>query len=67
MLRTTVIDTGQGIPLEKRDKLFRLFESIDDQQSNLITTSGIGLGLAICNQLTQKLGGELTLPVLDDK
>ena len=49
MLRTTVIDTGCGIPLEKRDKLFRLFESIEDQKSTLITTSGIGLGLAICN------------------
>ena len=58
-VKTIVTDTGEGITKEKKDKLFKLFALLNNMQSNTISTSGIGLGLTICRQLVEKLGGEI--------
>ncbi len=48
-----VSDSGPGIALEERDRIFRPFWSRNG--------SGTGLGLAIASELAQALGGELRL------
>jgi PAS domain S-box-containing protein len=45
-LRVSVADTGQGIPAERRDRLFQRFSQVDGSVSRL--HGGTGLGLAIC-------------------
>jgi signal transduction histidine kinase len=50
----TVADTGPGIPLEERERVFRPFFTGDGSR-------GTGLGLAIARELAQALGGELRL------
>jgi two-component system phosphate regulon sensor histidine kinase PhoR len=55
----TVQDTGIGIPLEHRERVFERFYRVDPNRSR--QTGGTGLGLAIVKQLTQVLRGELRL------
>ena len=49
----TVADDGAGIHPELRERLFQPFSGG--------THSGSGLGLAICHEITQALGGSVTL------
>ncbi len=58
-IRFDIADTGIGIPKDKQAKIFESFT-----QANGDTTrkyGGTGLGLTITKQLTELLGGELTL------
>ena len=48
-----VADTGEGIPLEQQHKIFSRFVQLNDW------TQGVGLGLAICKGLVQKMGGHI--------
>ena len=48
-------DTGTGIPVEAREKLFKPFAEIRD------LTQGNGLGLPTCSLIAYKLNGTLTL------
>lgn len=50
-----VTDTGCGIPLEKRNKIFNRFEKLDEFQK------GFGLGLAISQQIAKRVGGDIYL------
>ena len=50
-----VTDTGDGIPEEKRENLFKPFVEIKD------LTQGDGLGLPICKQMALKMNGDLSL------
>ena len=49
----SVVDTGPGITLEERERIFRPFWSRDGR--------GTGLGLAIASELAQALGGRIDL------
>jgi two-component system OmpR family sensor kinase len=49
----SVADTGPGITVEERERIFRPFWSRDGR--------GTGLGLAIANELAQALGGRIEL------
>ncbi len=53
-----IVDTGRGIPEEKREIVFRPFERIEDPTSPV---PGTGLGLTITKLLCEMLGGELSL------
>jgi heavy metal sensor kinase len=58
-----VIDAGQGIPAEARERIFERFVRLDaararNQQSS---TSGAGLGLAIARRIAEVHGGHLDL------
>ena len=59
MLRLTVSDTGIGIANSVREKIFKPFQQADDSVMNRF--GGTGLGLAICRQLTEQVGGTVTV------
>ena len=55
-LRFEVIDTGSGIPSEKRSVLFEDFSQIYESGAQ---RGGAGLGLAICKRLVTQMEGEI--------
>ena len=55
MMWFTVEDTGCGIPEDKISTIFDRFMKVDEFKQ------GLGLGLAYCHEIAEKLGGELKL------
>ena len=57
MLEITVADTGRGI---KESELEIIFDRFAQSESYLRrTVSGVGLGLVICRQIIQSMGGKI--------
>ena len=56
-LLLSVKDTGIGIPVNRQQNLFKAFSRIDAPASG--ANIGYGLGLAICKQLVDTMGGEI--------
>ena len=54
-----VSDTGPGIPLDRQVKIFERFQQIDPARTN--PERGVGLGLAICQQLAELMGTSIKL------
>jgi two-component system, sensor histidine kinase len=54
-----VADTGIGIAQDKQDKLFESFQQADSSMSRKF--GGSGLGLVISKQLTELMGGTITM------
>jgi PAS domain S-box-containing protein len=54
-----VSDTGHGIPVEAQSYIFDPFRQVDDSVTR--EHAGSGLGLSIVKQLTNLMGGEITL------
>jgi two-component system sensor histidine kinase EvgS len=59
MLDLTVSDSGIGISAEDQRRLFEPFAQVDNH--SLQARAGAGLGLVICRNLCQMMGGSLTL------
>ena len=53
----SVKDTGIGIPPEKMNRLFKAFSQVDSSVTRQY--GGTGLGLVICKQLTEQMGGQM--------
>ena len=53
-----VIDTGVGVALEDRTKLFNAFEQVGDHKKQ---SEGTGLGLSISQQIVQLMGSQIQL------
>jgi two-component system osmolarity sensor histidine kinase EnvZ len=58
-LTVTVDDDGPGIPLEKREDVFKPFLRLDDARNQ--DEGGTGLGLAIARDIARSHGGDITL------
>ncbi|MCK5000841.1 MAG: response regulator, partial [Anaerohalosphaera sp.] len=58
-IRFDVEDTGPGIPSESQKEIFDSFKQVDNSTSRKY--EGTGLGLAVTKQLTELLGGELSV------
>ena len=59
ILKFSIEDSGIGIPETKREKLFKPFTQVDDTSSRKY--GGTGLGLVICKNLVEILGGQISL------
>jgi len=55
MLEFAIIDSGIGIPADEHDRLFEPFSQVDASTTRRF--GGTGLGLVICRQLCEMLGG----------
>ncbi len=55
-LRIDFVDNGGGIPPESQAVIFEKFSRLSDQAA----AGGAGLGLAICREIMDKLGGTVT-------
>src|SRR5205807_2470816 len=53
----TVRDTGIGIPPERHEAVFESFTQVDGSTTRKY--GGTGLGLTICKQLAQIMGGQI--------
>lgn len=58
-VRISVIDDGTGIPQQFKDKIFEPFSKFDSVTSS--PAGGSGLGLSICKQIVESLGGQMWL------
>ena len=64
MLRTSVADTGHGVPEDKRDKLFQPFSRLGAEASGI---EGTGIGLAVTKQLAEFMGGRIGVQSVPEK
>ena len=55
MVTFSVADTGEGVPADKAELIFKRFEKFNTFKG------GTGLGLAICRTIASQLGGEAKL------
>ena len=50
-----VDDSGEGIPIERREEVFERFRRLDASRSK--SRGGVGLGLSICKRVVDLMGG----------
>ncbi|MCA0048796.1 two-component sensor histidine kinase [Mesorhizobium sp. B283B1A] len=58
-LVVTVDDNGPGIPIDRREDVFKPFVRLDEARN--LDASGTGLGLSIARDIARSHGGDITL------
>jgi PAS domain S-box-containing protein len=58
-IRTEIIDSGPGIPVEIRDRIFEKFVQADASDDR--ATEGTGLGLSIAKAIVERMGGSIAV------
>ncbi len=58
MISIKVIDTGNGIPAEKQERIFERFYQLEGRKENV---GGTGIGLAFCKSLIDLMGGTFSV------
>ena len=58
--RISVVDTGVGIPIAMKKKIFDEFMRLDQSASSL-GSKGVGLGLSIARRLAARIGAHISL------
>ncbi len=58
MLRISVTDTGEGIPEDKQDELFKPFSRLGAESTEI---EGTGIGLVVCKNLVELMNGNVGL------
>ena len=53
----TVADDGAGIPEPYRERVFGIFERLEEQSTS--SGSGTGIGLTMCRKIVEQLGGSI--------
>ncbi|PDW03152.1 ATP-binding protein [Candidatus Viridilinea mediisalina] len=67
-VRVEVKDTGRGIPPDMHEQIFQRFIRGDGASEGINSAErGIGLGLAICKQLVERLGGTIGVESVPDQ
>jgi signal transduction histidine kinase len=61
---TVVLDEGEGLPAESSDHLFELFYRAPEAARR---ASGAGIGLFVCRQLVEGMGGRIWARSRDDR
>jgi signal transduction histidine kinase/ActR/RegA family two-component response regulator len=56
-IRLEIADTGAGLPPERIERIFDTFTQLDDASAR--ASGGLGLGLAICRLLAERMGGTI--------
>ncbi len=64
-LRFEVKDEGIGLSAEQKETLFRSFQQVDRETARKV--GGSGLGLSICRQLCEQMGGSIGVNSLPGK
>jgi PAS domain S-box-containing protein len=64
-LKISVVDTGIGIALEKKNKLFKVFSQVDSSTTRKY--GGSGLGLSISKNLAELMGGKIGVESVEGK
>ena len=65
MFDLEIEDQGMGIPADKLDSLFINFCKISEHQSH--NPAGVGLGLSICKDLIESMGGSVRVESVVNK
>eukprot|EP00347_Sterkiella_histriomuscorum_P020398 403337956 len=60
-LVTKIIDSGIGMEQKTLSNLFQIFNNAQINESGMIATSGIGLGLSMSKDLLQALNGKVSI------
>ncbi|SEA32941.1 hybrid sensor histidine kinase/response regulator [Microbulbifer marinus] len=63
-LRLSILDTGKGIPEEKRAEVFEPFNRLGAEKGQI---EGTGVGLAIAKRLTEAMGGRIDFDSHEDQ
>jgi two-component system, OmpR family, phosphate regulon sensor histidine kinase PhoR len=59
LVRFRVVDEGMGIPADEQERIFEKFYRLDPNMTQGI--GGTGLGLYICSELVERMGGQIWL------
>jgi NtrC-family two-component system sensor histidine kinase KinB len=67
-LQITVTDSGPGIPSELRERVFEKFFRVEDERADGPKgVRGTGIGLYLCREIIEALGGTIACTAGDDE